>query len=200
MTTTPILLLGAVGGLLAIYKGWTGISDPIPGFTEARREAEDSLIEAAQETCERYLDAAEATYETAKERLEDQVEALEEAQEERNEALAQLNDAIVAHNHAIASAIEQLQQLYDVDRASREYVKRKKQRGQKVDTANFEALRIPRIATPEAATVSADSVDPAELMQRLDAAFDLTSAAIHEAHTVFQADVTAFDLSDNPGG
>ena len=194
-----IAVLGAIGGCVAIYEGFGGLSDPIPGFTRARREAEEDINDAAEGIADRYLDAADTVFETNKDRIEDLVDALEEDEGSRTETFATLNDAINAHNHQVDAAIEEYRRLSDEDRVRIEFIMQKRERGRKLDVSAFEALRHSPLIVPEADSQAASGAAAAEQMQRLDAAYELTCAAIEEAHTAFLADVSAFDLDENSG-
>ncbi len=44
-----IMVLGLLGGIVAIYKGWTGIQDPIPGYTAAWRDTTEAIAKAAED-------------------------------------------------------------------------------------------------------------------------------------------------------
>lgn len=194
-----VLGLGVLGGMLGIYKGYSGISDPIPGFTEARREAEDAILEAAPKTADQYLNAAETTYQPVSEYVEDAIDALKKGEERQATALADLNGAILAHDHKVDSAVEEYLHLWEQDCVSQVYVTQKRQPFRQPDTAAFEKLRYPPIAAAEGGKGSASGAEAAELMQRLDAAYDLTCAAIEEAHAAFLVDATSLYPDDNPG-
>ena len=194
-----IMAVGGLGGLLAVYKGRTGISDPIPGFAEAEHEAKAAIVDAAQDSADAYFDAAETVYETVRDRLDDLVSEQDDDDRDRAEANADLNAAIVAHNHAVDSAIETFLRLWEEDRSSVEYITQKPQRGRKPDTEIFDALRYPPVPLHAATERVAPHIDAVELIQRLDAAYERTCTAIREAHLAFLADVPAFDFNDNSG-
>lgn len=193
-----IVVLGGIGGLLAIYKGMTGISDPIPGFLESRHEAEDAIIESGDEAAGRYRGMANDQFKKAMERFDDRIDEIEEAVERRAATLADQKQAIIVHNQGVDAAIEKKLDAAEQERQRLTKIKRKYIRPKKVDTSTLEKLHIPDLLDIQEPQTANDGPDPAEAKQRLEAAYDTTLAVIEEAYASFQADVSAFDLSDEP--
>lgn len=189
-----IMVLGVIGGVLAIYKGWTGISDPIPGFSELQRQATTAIDDAADDLRNRLLDSTEAIYDTTMEDLEILLDELDDAAERRHAEFVEINDEIVGHNHDVEAAKEKLLRLAEEERATREAIKKKTVRAPKIDLSAFNALKLTEIAMPDAEPEN--RFDAKALMARLESAFNQATAAVEGAFATFMAGVSAFDLKD----
>ena len=187
-----IMTIGLIGGVLAIYKGWTGISDPVPGFSEAKWESTTDIDEAAQDLRDRYLDAAEALFESALDHLEDRVNDIEDTTDIYNELFANANDLIVAHNDNVEAAKEAAQAMEDAARESYRSIKKRKPPGTQLDLCTFDALEIPEPVREFVDPV--EDCDASELRASLQSTYDRVTADIDEAFIVYSTHVSDFDL------
>ena len=190
-----LLVLGGLGALLGIFKGWTGISDPYPGYGEVRAAAEDAIDAEAENLRARLLDQAETIFNAADEALADTLEEAEDRAADSQAAYDGLLRLIPAHNHAIDAAVEALKAQCACDQKRLRRIKQKPQNGLKPDTAPLNALRIDPAVLPDAS--GATDLDALrEAQTRLQAAFDHCAAAIEDAYADFQTSTPAYGLDD----
>ena len=190
-----LLVLGALGAVLGIYKGWTGISDPYPGFGEARAAIEDAIDAEADALRERLLDQAERVFETADDALADALAEAEDAAANGEKHHGDLARLIPAHNHAVDAAVEALKAQCVRAQKRRRFIKNTPQTAPKPDTAPLNTLRIDPAVLPDA--LNAPDLDALRSAQtRLQAAFDHCVAAIEDAYADFQTSAPAYGLDD----
>lgn len=189
-----LMVLGLLGGIVAVYKGWTGIKDPIPSYAEAWQDTKEAITEAAEEIYDQYIDQVDTVFENAVEPIEDYKDALEEALEDQPEALAEDRAATDAHNKNIDAAILEYRQIIQNTRRAHEYITKQETETPGLDLSAFEALRVP---DPEGLveTSSSDQDVLALAILELEAAREDAIAAFQELYTAFVAEVPASALS-----
>ena len=194
-----LLTLGGLSALLGIYKGWTGISDPYPGFGEMRQAAEEAVDREAEGLRNRLLDEAERVFFAADDALTDAIAEAEGAAAERDAVLDDLRRGIPEHNHSVDAAIDKARCECAKAKHRRRRIKQTVDDRRKPETAALEALRI----DPALITAHADITDQTtalrDVQARLQAAFDACIAAIEEAYSDFLISTPAYGLEDSKG-
>ena len=111
-----IIALGIMGSIIAIYKGYQGIHDPVPGYTDVRKRAEEQIRDASFDLHEEALVRIDAVYDDAAESLEDCLMAHKDAQTRYTQDIKALNEQIAAHNNFVRKCQDELR-LYADDNA-----------------------------------------------------------------------------------
>lgn len=183
-----IIILGVLGAVLAIYKGWTGIKDTVPGYLEAKHAAERHVLNAAEELGGHYEDAVETTFDDTREALDAEIEAFEEAREKLTEGLLELGELITSHNHAVQSARELAQDDAEAERARASFITRNPEDNDVplFDGSAFDELLIPEsyLTDLEGLEIDDGSDIPA-LRAALESAYAEALAAILDARAAF---------------
>ncbi|MBI1208198.1 MAG: hypothetical protein GC191_13045 [Azospirillum sp.] len=198
-----ILILGALGAVLAVYKGWTGIKDPVPGYTEARQAAEDDILYAAEELRAQFEDATETQFEDAFDALEPEIERFEEDRETLRTGWLELASLVSAHNHTVEAARDAARRQAEADQVRESFIARPRERAtvSGFDDSAFTALLIPE--APLSTFENADAGEPAliaALRAVLASAHADAAAAVLDAHTAFLTDSAPFDPSIDTTG
>ncbi|GJL94265.1 MAG: hypothetical protein DHS20C05_06700 [Hyphococcus sp.] len=103
-----IIAIGLISSMLAIWKGICGLSDPIPGYTQARREAEDVVNDNAEASTESAIDSAYGVADPLLNDLGQRIGIVTDAQRNAPTEIADLNSRIAIHNDNVQSRKERL--------------------------------------------------------------------------------------------
>lgn len=104
-----IIVIGAVSSILAIWKGYSGLSDPVPGLSSARRHAETLINEDGMIALDALADSMSEIVEDALESAEDDLKLAKKAISTRTKSLLHLTDTVKRHNTSIEDARAKLQ-------------------------------------------------------------------------------------------
>ncbi|MAJ10329.1 hypothetical protein [Ponticaulis sp.] len=104
-----IIVIGAVSSILAIWKGYSGLSDPVPGLSSARRHAETLINEDGMIALDALADSMSEIVEDALESAEDDLKLAKKAISTRTKSLLHLTDTVERHNTSIEDARARLQ-------------------------------------------------------------------------------------------
>lgn len=192
-----IIILGVLGAVLAIYKGWTGIKDAVPGYLEAKQAAERYVLNATEELSGHYEHAVETTFEDACKTFDAEVKAFEEARETLTEGLLELGELITAHNHAVQSARELTQDDMEAERTRAAFITRNPEDGYAppFDGSAFDELLIPvSYLSDLEALETEDGSDIPALRAELESAYVEALAAILDARAAFLTNSAPIDL------
>ncbi len=189
-----VMAIGTVGAVLAIYKGFNGFSDPVPGYTDSRRSAGERIDAEGQDA---HADAL-ASLADVLARTGDEAETLLADADDRIRSYESEYDAlarrIADHNGLIETACDDLK-LAAQDEAARQgfiagYV-------QTPEPLRFEELKA--LALPvDAAGVAMPDLPQADAFTRLQAAHDAGASMIRSAFNAFLTDLTRFDFHPGP--
>lgn len=185
-----IMVLGAIGALLGIYKGWTGITDPIPGYEAMDRAADDEVSALAEDTRDRLIDAADAVFERAEDTILDVTEERDALTEEREALRLDLVHDIPALNDNIEA--EKELRVREATRAHdrRGFVDGKPLPFRKPDLKPLERLKIPESQIPELLSPANDN-GGSDALAALEAAYAETIAAIETGYGAFLVNACA---------
>ncbi|WP_022694711.1 hypothetical protein [Ponticaulis koreensis] len=103
-----IIVIGTVSSILAIWKGYSGLSDPVPGLSNARRHAETLINEDGMMALDALADSMSETVEDALESAEEDLKLARKAISTRTKALIHLTDIVKRHNMSIEDALGRL--------------------------------------------------------------------------------------------
>lgn len=196
-----IITLGTIGSILAIYKGRTGLSDPIPGFLEVREDAETKIDDAALDLFETNEDLLDDRLDDLLDPLEDMLDTMEE-EDVQPPSLAQGIEAKISeHNTAIDSTKAHLIGLADQEHVRREYIAGQCLPKKAPDLAVFEALKL---TIPNGAQIArAAAPDPYAQVEtaiaQVKAAHGQAMAKLREAYGAFRANTPDFQFNTDTG-
>lgn len=193
-----LLVTAALGGAIAFMKGRSGIKDPMIGFSEIHAQATTQLAEDADDFHEQRLDALDAIFDPAMDRLEDVADLAEEDEESARDSGRAVTGAVLAHNDKVEAAMETVRRMALEARQKFEAVHKRTPPAARLDLSAFDALIV---SPPEISTVAPPEgrVDAADLIMRLQAAYDRAMAAVNGANIRFRAGITKFDLNQSEG-
>ena len=60
-----IVVAGAIGGILAVYEGYQGLSDPVPDYARARKDAEERFDRTAETSYRQAMDQLDRLHDEA---------------------------------------------------------------------------------------------------------------------------------------
>lgn len=192
-----LLVLGGLGGLFGYWKGYCGFSDPIPGYTKARRDVDDTITDevadAAYEVEEAILDIADEAEDFAI----DAGEAYEDSQETLKALIESYAAARDAHNDQLNSELLRLKSDQDAMVARRRAIARRDIKPlMPLDLEALEALKIPETAHADPTCLDAPERSDDTIDFHLNAVRDAKSRAladIRQAVIAFEANTP--DLS-----
>ncbi len=180
-----IIVVGAIGSILAFYKGYQGISDPVIGYTALRRECEDEIDTAAQDMAEDYLADVEEQFEAAAEGYATAIEGINTQTKGHTAALNSLRSDVAAHNTTVQTDIEQVHRDADAEHRNREFVEAKSISLAPIDCSAFEALIIDESTLPGDVVTGEPGTLP-DMQTQLDAAYRQAMTDIRDALTSFR--------------
>jgi hypothetical protein len=192
-----IVVAGGLGGILALYEGFQGLSDPVPNFSKIRKAAEHSIDAQAEAVQEAALEAVENLYEDACDDIEDESGAAEEGRADFRKAAIALNDRIAAHNHAIDHAQDRLRVLQADEHARKTFVAQKKTALAAVDVTAFDTLRLNAI--PLAGTQKPAPQEQVDFSGNLQASYEDAVGRIREAYALILSNTNQFNFNHIQG-
>ena len=197
-----IMVFGLIAAVIGLWKGLFGFSDVIPGYTQARKDAEEAVNESAECVVEQAIDSVLNASEPLLESLDHQIADAEE----RSVALPKTIDAINAEiedfNVDVQSRKEHLKAKVEDDCRIKTAITRKPCLSPPtIDTKAFDDLLI---ATLENAV--GDDSNAAVLgslkdfSARIANAVDNAVAEIEAAHAEYLATAPNLDIFPEVGG
>jgi len=199
-----LLALVIVSSFIAYAKGYSGFSDPVPGYTKARREVEDDIIAEINALREQYEQDVDDAFEAVEDQALDTIDDAEAYLEDIEDDLSALIQDIAAHNDALESAKDMLRQQADIQARNYEAVTR--QALVVVPDLELEAFDVLRLEPP-ASTDLANLTDVQSQVTHIRAALaELTQthsdtiAGIADAHGAFLAASPDLDVISPPTG
>lgn len=99
-------VLAMLGATLAIYKGYSGIEDPYPGFQAAQEAAEAQIIEDAEELRDDLIETAATIRDDALDALDEDVDDIAATREEHQAGQAEYTSQAISHNASVEAARE----------------------------------------------------------------------------------------------
>lgn len=196
-----ILAVGGAGSILAIYKGYGGLSDPVPGYSHARQIAEDTILDEGADLLDRTLDRIETVSGDVIQACDDAADDLEDAQADFDDDLGKIKDQIKRHNDRVQSAIDDLSAEARAEESVNSYVQNRACEKQRFDLKSFHALLIDErdalagLARPDAGA----SPSPRDAGQQVALAHDAAVNAALECYYSFRAALPSFNVMTAKG-
>ncbi|MEM1159368.1 MAG: hypothetical protein AAGJ28_00405 [Pseudomonadota bacterium] len=198
-----IVVIGTCSVILAILKGYSGISDPIPGFSDAYKTATADMDTAGEDWAEDAEEAVERFCETVLGRAEDTLADAEHGPDEAEAAYAALAEDIDHFNDDVTAAKEAVVAVGQRNRGLVAFVTgQAAKRPEPVDVAAFDALLLPGLDDEMAELRSTHIADLAPLegaMAELEATRDRAFSEIRPALAAFQANTPNLDALFDEG-
>lgn len=192
-----LIVLGILGGIVAIREGWVGLSDPIIGYSKIWKQAESELRETAHDVRDFAQDALEDIYEDLSEQLEDDLDELRDYAESHRTDTADLIGRITGHNLDVEAAKEAARNEHVRDVARKERIKGEPIKTTEFDTGPYEALVIAEPSLPPTKGMEAKIAALSEAKQNLDVTYHQSMAALEQAYAGFLAGVSGLDITDD---
>ncbi len=187
-----ILTIGFIGGLIAIYEGYKGIKDSVPGYTRVWKAAETQVNTATQDVYDRFLDMAEDTYENAKDSAQNHLDDIDGYFEAQDADIADLVKRITAHNHKVESARQSIRDLVSGIDGSLGRIS-EGLKATEIEWSAFDALLIdiPDMPAPvyDADTKQSETLDVKSAIARLEQAYHEACAKIEQAYAGYLAEI-----------
>jgi hypothetical protein len=192
-----IIVAGTLGGILAIYEGYQGLSDKVPTYTKARKEAEESYDGQAENLYEKALDQLDRLYFESRHKIEDIEQTQEQVFLDYQNACIALNDATLDHNNAIDDAMDRVRSFEAKNLKMLQFFVQKKIENAPIDYEAFEHLRLDEVSIPQTSDLSTLECDqPTALLNELDTAYDQAAAAIDAAYQEVLNNQPVFNLDE----
>ncbi|MEM6410176.1 MAG: hypothetical protein AAF683_01415 [Pseudomonadota bacterium] len=103
-----LVVIGTSSVILAVMKGYSGLTDPIPGYSEAFFSATADIEDAAEDIVDEADEAIESLSEAALDQAEERIAAARERPAQAFDALNEMAADIDAHNDAVRTAQDAL--------------------------------------------------------------------------------------------
>ena len=189
-----IVIIGFLSGALAMWKGYGGLSDPVPDLTEAWHSTDD-LDGNADDLVEDGI----ATIEDLRDDLDDEiqpiVEALRKAPRDDRERHTELAAKVVIHNDAVRDAMEACKSRVQAEARERGYIRGNQSPARIPDLSAYRGLLIPPLADQDLPQASdADSAPLEALLDRLHSACEQAVSDIRTQLADYHADTPALDF------
>lgn len=198
-----IIVIGIASSFIGIIKGYGGFADPVPGLSQAKRDAEDGINEQAQDIVEDYSGLIEDAVESVAERVEDSLEDISEITANRRERFSQASAAVDAHNNDIQQAKGDLSAKHNLRVRIKEELTGKRCACPPLDLSGLDALLI----DPPSLNLLDKSPDMSADIERLrgrildlEAFRDQAIIQIKTAHAEFLASAPDLDIFPDLGG
>lgn len=199
-----LLALVIVSSFIAYAKGYSGFSDPVPGYTKARREIEDDIIAEINALREQYEQDVDDAFEKTEDQALDAIDDAEAYLEDIEDDLSALIQDIAAHNDALESAKDTLRQQADIHAKNYEAVTRQAPEVvPDLELAAFDALRlVPPAPTdlPNLTDVQSRVTHIRTALAELTQTHSDTIAGIADAHGAFLTASPDLDVISPPTG
>ncbi|MEL6767081.1 MAG: hypothetical protein AAFP17_07870 [Pseudomonadota bacterium] len=99
-----VVVIGVCSVILAVMKGYSGLTDPIPGYAEAYLSATADIDDAAEDIVDEAEEAIEKLSETALDQAEERIATAKERPTHAFDALNEIAADIDAHNDDVRTA------------------------------------------------------------------------------------------------
>ena len=188
-----VMAMGAVGAVMAIYKGHNGFADPVPGYMESRKAAGERIEANGRDA---FAEASDTLSLVFLARSEEAQLLLEEAQE-RNASYTEAREALARarahHNALIETACDDLA-LAAADEAARQsFIAGEECAADALRLDELRALRLPELPE-DCASSSPVFPHESDALTRLQAAHDQAASMIRSSFASFLTDLTRFDF------
>lgn len=198
-----IIVIGLASSFIAIVKGYSGFSDPVPGLSQARRDAEDGINEQALDIIDDYAELADKAADGAIERVETSLDDIEDITADKRQRFSQASAAIDAHNNHIHEVKGRLSAKHRGRIHIKEALSGKRCACLPLDLKAFDALLLEPLDLGLLDKCSDMSADIERIRSRLSDLESLHANAIAElnaAHTDFLASAPDLDIFPDLGG
>ena len=199
-----LLALVIVSSFIAYAKGYSGFSDPVPGYTKARREVEDDIIAEISALREQYEQDVDDAFEETEDQALDAIDDAEAYLEDIEDDLNALIQDVAAHNDALESVKDMLRQQADIQARNYEAVTRQAPEVvPDLELSAFDALRLePPALTdlPNLTDVQSQITHIRVTLAELTQTHSGTIAGIADAHGAFLAASPDLDIISPPTG
>ncbi|MEM8625815.1 MAG: hypothetical protein AAGG47_20185 [Pseudomonadota bacterium] len=198
-----VVVIGVCSVILAMMKGYSGLSDPIPGYAEAYLSATADIDDAAEDIVDEAEEAIETLSEAALDQAEKRIAAAKERPALAFDALNEIAADIDAHNDDVRTAQDALRARAKKRRGLAGYVANGRCRPAIEDEmAALEALILPGIDDKIAALRGELGVDvmPAETaVASFEATRERCRAELRAALATFQSSAPNLDALMDEG-
>ena len=192
-----IVIIGSLSAILATWKGYSGLSDPIPGFSEAWQSGTADMDDVAEDLAEDQIEVIEDLSDHVSDACEPVLQEAAALPKAYGEQLADLACRIVAHNDAVRDAMAQQEQRAAARTRGRDYIRGQQVDREQLDLSAYHALLIPALdqSFEVKSIANQDGQQPLlELIDELHAASDRASADIRAALAAYHADAPAIEF------
>lgn len=195
-----IIAIGVLGTIVSVWKGYCGLSDPVPGLAEMHRQASEAVDAEAEdlleESEENILEVAEEAEEVGELAYEDH----EQQREERAKQYAALCDEIRTHNDNVLKSKDMLRVFADDMNAAEAFVD---PHGREAEMPPLNLNPFDQLMIDEALGLPGDSLPDATetqgIAEALSALASMRSTALSELRACYACFVVqAPDISSNP--
>lgn len=188
--TLVIFALGLLGSVVAIYKGYKGLSDPIPGYSESETYPKRIVDLPVQAMVESTIESLDAMYDSAVDDIESVIDETEAQQETQHQKATALQKKLIAHN----TLIEQLTLKIKHQRDAEGFIEQSNET-LSLDISN---LHIP-IAETLAPLTKRSRASPRynTVLNRLQTAYENGIHEIQTAHAAFLNSTTLLETGEN---
>lgn len=180
-----LIVLGLLGGIIAMREGWSGFLDPIVGYSEVWERAEIELREAAQNFAEQTQETLEANYAEIAETAEEALDDAEERITSHHKTAADLKARTLVHNQVVRTALANDRDAAETLHARQERIKGRRMKSAPFDASPYDALihALPDLPPPNELVAQAASL--AEARQQLESTYQGAVARTEQAFAVF---------------
>ena len=193
--TLLIVALGMMGTVLGLYEGANGFSDPEPGFTKARKQAEEEIDSAGMALSEEAIEQIEERCEDASADYEDYLAEVRDEADRLNGQFATVTECWIAHNNFVRNSKDEVR-LFEHDRAQ---IEGKLPRA--LDLEAFDKLLLPleKLAHLERTPIEHDEQPSSSVLSRLAMERDQAISRVRAAHLGFlSCSLEDLELSTTP--
>lgn len=187
-----VMAIGTVGAVLAIYKGFNGFSDPVPGYSESRREAGERIDACGHEVELGALDTLALILAQRSEEAQALLASTEQSIHIYRGEREALSRRIADHNNLIETACDDLRLAAEDQTTRQSFIAGQSQTPEALRLEELKALALPNLPDDEGGLPS--SLPHADAFTRLQAAHDAAASIIRSAFNAFLTDLTRFDF------
>ncbi|MBL4601584.1 MAG: hypothetical protein JKY84_02445 [Emcibacteraceae bacterium] len=182
-----LIVLGIAGGILSIYKGRNGISDPIVGYSDHCQMVEKTINPAGETIHDNSVYALQEVYGPIREKFKTYTDERKVITDEARETLLEINERVNEYSSEIGAEISELKALQDSDQKYRQAVTDRKVKKAFINFKDLDNLKIDPIPTSSLDKLIAPPTgpDPATLLTSLDTTFEMALANINHAYVKF---------------
>jgi len=174
-----LVVLGALGAAFGFYKGYSGLSDAIPGYTKARSDVEDLIVDEVTHAAAELEADIEEIFEAAEILAEETTELRDACLEAHQALIARYASAREAHNDQITQDLLRLKSVATRLTARKSaIVRREITPADTPDYAAMEAMAVPPLAVKDASKLPASSKHNQPIEFHLSAVADAKARAL----------------------